>query len=59
MTINNTQNEQTNHKFDLEDRTLVFAKRVIRLCKELPPSIVNSKLIDQFAISALIVFYED
>lgn len=52
MTINNTQNEQTNHKFDLEDRTLVFAKRVIRLCKELPPSIVNSKLIDQLIRSS-------
>ena len=47
MTITNIKQKQSNHIFDLEDRTLIFAKRVIRLCKELPPSIVNSKLIDQ------------
>ncbi len=47
MTITNIKQKQTNHIFDLEDRTLIFAKRVIRLCKEIPPSIVNSKLIDQ------------
>ncbi len=52
MTITNKQLIQTNHKFDLEDRTLIFAKRVIRLCKELPPSIVNSKLIDQLIRSS-------
>jgi len=47
MTITNIKQKQSNHIFDLEDRTLIFTKRVIRLCKELPPSIVNSKLIDQ------------
>lgn len=47
MTITNIKQKQTNHIFDLEDKTLIFAKRVIRLCKEIPPSIVNSKLIDQ------------
>jgi four helix bundle protein len=52
MTITNIKQKQTNHIFDLEDRTLIFAKRVIRLCKELPPSIVNSKLIDQLIRSS-------
>jgi four helix bundle protein len=37
-----------NHKkYDLEDRTLEFAKGVIRLCKKLPGNVVNFKLIDQ------------
>ncbi len=52
MTITNIKQKQSNHIFDLEDRTLIFAKRVIRLCKELPPSIVNSKLIDQLIRSS-------
>lgn len=52
MTITNIKQNQTNHKFDLEDRTLIFAKRVIRLCKELPLSVVNSKLIDQLIRSS-------
>jgi len=52
MTMTNIQQKQTNHRFDLEERTLIFAKSVIRLCKELPPSIVNSKLIDQLVRSS-------
>jgi len=52
MTITNIKQKQSNHIFDLEDRTLIFAKRVVRLCKELPPSIVNSKLIDQLIRSS-------
>jgi len=52
MTITNIKQKQSNHIFDLEDRTLIFTKRVIRLCKELPPSIVNSKLIDQLIRSS-------
>lgn len=39
-------------KFDLEDRTLEFAKRIIRMCKELPANSVNDKLIDQVIRSA-------
>ncbi len=39
-------------KFDLEDRTLEFAKRVVRMCKELPRNSVNDKLIDQVIRSA-------
>jgi four helix bundle protein len=39
-------------KFDLEERTLEFAKRVVRLCKELPVNPVNDKLISQVIRSA-------
>ena len=35
------------NKFDLETRTLIFAKRIIQLCKKLPSNTVNFKLIDQ------------
>lgn len=41
-----------NHAFDLEDRTLEFAKRIIRMCKVLSDNTVNSKLIDQIIRSA-------
>jgi len=41
-----------NTKFDLEDRTLEFAKKIIRMCKELPNNTVNFKLIDQIIRSA-------
>lgn len=33
--------------YDLEDRTLEFAKRIIRLCKALPKNTVNFELIKQ------------
>ena len=33
--------------YDLEDRTLEFSKRIIRLCKALPKNTINFKLIDQ------------
>lgn len=45
--MSNIQIDQTSKKFDLEERTLVFAKNIIHLCQKLPPNIVNSKLIDQ------------
>jgi four helix bundle protein len=35
------------HNFDLEERTLKFAKAVIRLCKQLPQRIINKELIPQ------------
>jgi len=41
-----------NHKFDLEDRTLDFAKQIIRLCKTLTNNTVNFKLVDQIIRSA-------
>lgn len=44
--------ESTNHYRELEDRTTDFAKRVIRLCKELPNNVINRRLIDQIIRSA-------
>lgn len=41
-----------NTKFDLEERTLNFAKKVIHLCQSLPNNTVNSKLVDQIIRSA-------
>jgi four helix bundle protein len=38
---------QNAKRYDLEDRTLEFGKRIIRLCKALPKNSVNFKLIDQ------------
>ncbi|MFA5187828.1 MAG: four helix bundle protein [Patescibacteria group bacterium] len=34
-------------KFDLEDRTLIFGKEIIHLCKSLPANTINFRLIDQ------------
>lgn len=34
-------------KYDLEDRTLEYSKRVIRMCKALPKNMVNFNLTDQ------------
>jgi four helix bundle protein len=34
-------------RYDLEERTLEFGKRVIRLCKSLPKDVVNQNLTDQ------------
>ena len=42
-----TQAPKTKHSFDLEERTLEFAKSVIRLCKQLPQKIINKELIPQ------------
>ena len=42
------QKQTTNSKrYDLEDRTLEFGKRIIRMCKALPKNTINFKLIDQ------------
>lgn len=41
-----------NKSFNLEERTLNFAKRIIRMCKALPSNTVNFKLIDQIIRSA-------
>ena len=46
-------NEHKNgHKFDLEERTTDFAKRVIRLCNVLPKNFVNERLKGQTVGSA-------
>jgi four helix bundle protein len=34
-------------QYDLEERTLNFAKRIVRMCKVLPNNTVNFKLVDQ------------
>lgn len=38
--------------YNLEDRTLEFSKRIIRLCKELPKNTVNIELTKQLMRSA-------
>ncbi len=35
------------HSFDLEERTLEFAEKVIRLCKKLPKNTINNELVGQ------------
>src|SRR3989344_4336937 len=36
-----------NKNFNLEERTLNLAKRIVRMCKILPNNTVNFKLVDQ------------
>ena len=43
---------KTEKKFDLEERTLIFAKQIIIFCKKLPNNTINFKLIDQLIRSA-------
>ncbi len=38
--------------FDLEERTLLFAKRIIRLCKSLPSNTINEQIIKQLIRSS-------
>ena len=40
------------HKFDLEERTTEFAKRVVRLCRSLPRDSINNRLSGQAVGSA-------
>lgn len=40
-------NNNSRHAFDLEDRTLKFAKRVAKLCRALPLDAVNDRPIRQ------------
>ena len=42
-----TQSPITKQGFDLEERTLEFAKQVIKLCKQLPQNVINKELIAQ------------
>ena len=39
--------KRQNRPYNLEERTLEFAKGIIRLCKKLPRDIINMKLIGQ------------
>ncbi len=50
--MKNSTRQSKNYAFDLEDRTLDFAKRIIHMCKALPNDTINSKLIDQIIRSA-------
>lgn len=43
---------QTTKYRDLEERTTEFARRVIRLCKELPKNRINDRLVDQIIRSS-------
>lgn len=45
-------NFQTAKKFDLEERTLVFAKRVIDLVKKLPKNTINIEISSQLIRSS-------
>lgn len=48
-----TKSQDTSSKhYDLEDRTLKFAKSIIILCKKLPRDAVNFNLINQIIRSA-------
>lgn len=38
--------------YDLENRTLLFSKKVIKTCKKLPFNLINKRLIDQLIRSA-------
>lgn len=40
------------HNFDLEKRTLEFARRIIRLCKTLPQNTINREIIGQLIRSS-------
>ena len=51
QTIINNQIQNT-RKFDLEERTTEFAKKVINLCKILPRNTINIPLISQIVRSA-------
>lgn len=49
--MHNDQNSK-HKKYDLEERTLEFLKRVIRLCKKLPKDAVNIEIIRQLIRAA-------
>lgn len=42
-----TNNQIPNKKFDLEERTTNFARKVVRLCKSLPRNPINDRIIGQ------------
>jgi four helix bundle protein len=46
-----TGNENSKH-YDLEERTLAFAKRTVKFCKALPRTLSNSQLAKQLIRSA-------
>jgi four helix bundle protein len=52
MNIKNNQSVTPRHNFDLEERTLEFAKNVIRLCKKLPRNSINHEIVGQLIRSS-------
>ena len=42
-----TNNQNPKHKFDLEERTTNFARKVVKLCKSLPRNPINDRLVGQ------------
>ena len=46
ISMTNNQNPKQ-RSYDLEERTLKFAKRIIRLCKSLPKDTINRELTSQ------------
>ena len=42
-----SQEPITKQKFDLEERTLEFAKNILRLCAQLPQNAISRELISQ------------
>ena len=42
-----TDNQLPNKKFDLEDRTTNFARKVVKLCKSLPRNPINDRIVGQ------------
>lgn len=44
---NQLSNLQTTKKFDLEERTAIFAQKMIKLLKKLPRNPINNRMIDQ------------
>jgi four helix bundle protein len=40
------------HEFDLEKRTLTFAKEVIKLCKQLPQRVITREIVGQLIRSS-------
>lgn len=45
-------NNQQNNNFDLEDRTLKFSKRIVKLCKVLPKNTINNVYVKQIIRSS-------
>ncbi len=45
-------NQTIKKKYNLEERTLVFTKEIVRLCKKIPNNTVYFKLTDQIMRSA-------
>ena len=50
--INHKLQTSNTKQYDLEDRTLIFSKSIISLCRNVDKNLINRKLIDQLIRSA-------